>query len=547
MTHDVDECLYYLSLILNLAQISKNSIWSGLRNPADLETGEQSDPKVSAKETTGTLEPNPSAQGYLTQICLDILRKPKHEEEAFSRQKTSLRLAASALLEQTLLEYSSRFASEGGLLTQLLETLSWSVKHSEVLLQVHLMSLVLLALKMRTPHKEGSPLITHRRTLSRDTARSGSQQSLFAEKAEKEEDAAELTSPPPALLDCLMLGLNSSSTHPVLEYWVQFLDDCLPFYTNNTFQILMPLVDCFIKAIETVFEVLQMGFEDTKDCPAGSIEPASTIITLCNGLEQVLAKAHDQLIRADSGVPSTKTPEQIQGFFGNMVSGVFALETNRSKSTMANNRLTVLLCFKDTVRVCLKIWSWGDHRFESTLRNFTVSASFNHTSLRLKNRTRRILEHIFAAEALECLETLIESWYQFDVTSPLPQSATILNLLNALDGSRPRNTIPAIFNALYSRTNPNALDPVRKSTLTSNLSDVNLAGFLIAYTRSLDDDAMDEIWTDCMTFLRDVLANPLPHRQTLPKLVEFTALLGVKVDNTNFGEQRRMRRDLGVD
>jgi hypothetical protein len=57
---------------------------------------------------------------------------------------------------------------------------------------------------------------------------------------------------------------------------------------------------------------------------------------------------------------------------------------------------------------------------------------------------------------------------------------------------------------------------------------------------------MDEIWQDCMLFLRDVLANPLPHRQILPTLLEFTAVIGQKVDNTNFGEQRKMRRELAV-
>jgi hypothetical protein len=82
--------------------------------------------------------------------------------------------------------------------------------------------------------------------------------------------------------------------------------------------------------------------------------------------------------------------------------------------------------------------------------------------------------------------------------------------------------------------------------LTSSLNDTDLVIFLVEYARSLEDDAMDEIWTDCMTFLKDLLANPFPHRQTLPSLLEFAAILGEKVDNTNFGEQRRMRRELGV-
>jgi hypothetical protein len=164
----------------------------------------------------------------------------------------------------------------------------------------------------------------------------------------------------------------------------------------------------------------------------------------------------------------------------------------------------------------------------------------------MRNRARRLLEHLFAAEALECLETVVEIWQKSSKIHNDSRSAVVFNLLHVLDGSRPKHTIPAIFNAIYSRTNPGALDPARKSTLTSSLSDIDLVVFLVEYARSLEDDAMDEIWTDCMTFLKDLLANPFPHRQTLPSLLEFAAILGEKVDNTNFGEQRRMRRELGV-
>jgi hypothetical protein len=78
------------------------------------------------------------------------------------------------------------------------------------------------------------------------------------------------------------------------------------------------------------------------------------------------------------------------------------------------------------------------------------------------------------------------------------------------------------------------------------LSDVDVVVFLVEYARSLEPDAMDEIWADCMVFLRDVLTNPFPHRQILPSLLSFTAILGEKVDDTNFGEQRKLRKELGV-
>ena len=550
--HDTDECLYYLHTLSNLMKHSNNNAWSALTAPFDITNSAATDQtsRSLSQEKPENLSDNekasPTVQVYLTRFCLNILRKPSREPGNPKRQKSLLRIAASSLLQQMIVGLSSAFVWEANLEIRLIETLSWSVQHPDFLLQMQLMDLVLLAVKSRITNGEMTAPPTHRRTLSRDTVRSVSRQSLSAEKTEKTQAAGPISLPPPALLDCLISGLSSLSSHAVLEHWVHFLNQCLPFYVEHSFQNLLPLVNCFIKSLNLVFNDLQAQFRETPSRSPKNVEPTNTIITLLNGLEQILARAHDQLIRSDVSIPITKSPEQIQGFFGNMVSGVFTSETYKSKSTTANNRLTVLLCFKDTVQVGLKIWSWGDNNFGNSMRNLATSASFNHTSLRMKNRTRRILEHLFAAEALECLETLIELWYKPESEIGGLKSPTVFNLLQALDGSRPRNTIPAIFNAMYSRTNPNALDPLRKSSLTSDLSDINLAEFLIAYTRSLEDDAMDEIWTDCMTFLRDVLANPLPHRQTLPKLLQFTAILGEKVDNTNFGEQRKMRKDLGV-
>lgn len=547
---DEEECLYFLQTISNLILYSKSNVWACLSTQAPnlpLNTSPRNDNKTSTDpidEGRAGPESYITSQVYLMHTCLSILRIPRQQPGEPHPHKTSLRLMAASLLLQLLMGPPTELLWETNIDVQLIEVLSSSIEYGDVLLQTRIMDVILCTMRLRAANKVTSTT-TRRRTVSRESARDISWSSTSLDKTEKEQVVPRVFQPSPALLDCLMLGLGSSGTQVVLEHWVQFLDNCLPFYAENTFQILMPLVDCFIKSLESIFKDIQAGFEDSQSEPIGHTEPISSIVTLLNGLEQILARAHEQLVRNDSNTPVVKSPEQTQGFFGNMVSGVFMPETNRSRTTTANNRLTVLLCFKDAVRLGLRIWSWGDHRAESSSRNQGL-ASFHYTSLRLKNRIRRVLEHIFVAEALECLETLIEAWYRTEVENGPTQSTTVFNLLHALDGSRPRNTIPAIFNAMYSRTNPSALDPLRKSTLTSELSDVALAGFLVAYTRSLEDDAMDEIWIDCLTFLKDVLTNPLPHRQILPKLLEFTAILGEKVDNTNFGEQRRLRRDLGV-
>jgi len=550
--HDLGECLYNLQTISNLIQYAPKSIWPSLSKDypsASIVVG-RGNIQTSTDETSSTSINDQSRsttnQTYLAYVCVGILDRKFQQQHDGSPHASVLRQAATFLLQQMFLGPASADTMDMNLEASIIETLSWSVKKPDTLLQVPLMSLILTALRTRATTVDMGPKPAHRRILSGDTMKSLPRISLSTDRSDKEQAVAFPSLPPPALLDCVMLALSSQSSHPVIEHWVRFLDDCMPLYARSAFQILMPLVDCINKVIYSVFESLQATFEEPKSASSAVTEPIATVMSLLNGLEQALARAHDLLIQNETNTASVIIPEQTPGFFGNMVSGVFAPDTNRSRTATANNRLTVLLCFKDAVQLCFEIWSWGNHGSSNSLRDTSASASFNHTSMRVRNRSRRILEHLFAAEALECLETLIELWYNPDARDVEGRSGAVLNLLHVLDGSKPKNTIPAIFNAMYSRTNPTVLDPARKSTLTSDLSDINLSGFLVAYTRSLEDDAMDEIWSDCMTFLRDVLANPMPHRQTLPKLLEFTAILGQKVDNTNFGEQRKMRRDLGV-
>jgi len=536
---DVEECLYYLKTALNLMQHSNANIWVSLSNLVDAKD------VPSAAESSDEKAPATSIQLYLAKACIKILQFRPQTDCETSDKFSDLRRTSTLLLHQMTIGESQDVLVELVLDKPLIETLSWSIGQKDFLLQVPLMDLILVILQRQSPQQEPSP-ITHRRQMSRETVRSASQISLPPVRNANDPVSTGMPFPSPDLLDCLILGISSPNSHSILEHWISFMTQCLPFYDGNAFQSLMPLVDCFIKTVESVFQRLQALFEGSIPGMTGQSEHITIINVLLNGLEHVLARGHDQLLQDEGQAASIKSPEQVQGFFGNMVSGVFAPETQKSRAVTANTRLTVLLCFKDAVRISFSMWSWGDVGLGVSLREPAPSASFNYTSLRLRNRTRRLLEHLFAAEALECLETLVEFWHKAGSMKGISRSNTVINLLHALEGSRPKNTIPALFNAIYSRTNPNVLDPVRKSTLTSELSDSSLAIFLVAYTQSMEDDALDEIWTDCMTFLRDVLGNPLPQRQTLPILLQFTAILGEKIDNTNFGEQRRMRRDIGV-
>ncbi|KAK2626656.1 hypothetical protein QTJ16_003831 [Diplocarpon rosae] len=466
---------------------------------------------------------------FFLHVCLRSISGSYGVDKSEEPRVSQFHRTALTTLHQILLSPCSLSLAELQLENILIDRLTQSLDGADPFIQVLLLDVVFDALKLRNAARPIDPPSSP--TAEKRSLIDGAQNSLLSLTTDRENFQQSNFPPPPAsLVKCLEAGFAAASSRPVLDSWVSFLTECLPLYSDTIFQIIIPLVETFCSQVGSTFKSLQETFKEKSTIYGDSPAPESTLISLLNGLEHVLARGHDRLLLEEMKIPQNKSPELPQGFFGNMVAS-------------ANNRLTILLSFQDAVRISFVIWSWDGKN--GALQDAESAASFNYTSLRMRNRARRLLEHLFAAEALECLETVVEIWQKSanglnDVKSPV-----VINLLHVLDGSRPKHTIPAIFNAIYSRTNPSALESNRKSTLTATLSDTDLAVFLVEYARSLEDDAMDEIWVDCMTFLKDILANPFPHRQTLPSLLEFAAILGEKVDNTNFGEQRRMRRELG--
>ncbi|KAI5291135.1 hypothetical protein KEM54_006203, partial [Ascosphaera aggregata] len=351
--------------------------------------------------------------------------------------------------------------------------------------------------------------------------------------------------PPSKLMPCLLKGIRLSSQQLVLQKWISLLVECLPLYSADIYQVLLTLVAAICQRAEAAYSDLQDEFSHQETSKQERSDQIA--VTLLNGLESCLAIVHERLLVDEAGSPALKISDQPHSFFGNMVSGVFASDTSQPRGTTANNhRLTVILCFQDAVRLCFSIWSWGsNNRMDKSQQSPDSSASFQYTSLRLRNRARRILERLFQAEALESLETLIDLWHKAMSSGDSIRGKMVLSLLHTLVGSRPKFTVPAVFNAIYTRTNPSALEQNRKSSMSSHLTESDLVAFLVIYARSLDEDALDEIWTDCTTFLKDVLTNPFPHRQILPRLMEFTVILGEKMQHTMFGEDKRAKRELG--
>ncbi|RPB20116.1 hypothetical protein L211DRAFT_858876 [Terfezia boudieri ATCC MYA-4762] len=530
---DLDVCSYYLQTLSNVLRYSTEAAIASIAKDKVNSTDES----AARRLKNYGLDEEPIVQDALVKLLIAAIDGEGQDPRSF-HTVSKLHRTALSVLHQILLSPAAESLASMQLENILIARLISQLNSPDTYVQVSLLDVLFAALKLSLL-RSGSPLNNARRS-SLEPGPKSTRLSLSLGDAERPNPAPQPI-PPAQLVKCLIGGFSSPSSRLVLDSWVGFLAECLPLLSQVIFQILMPLVECVVEQIRKNFDILKSLYTGGVTSLIASSE--YTLVSLLNGLEQILATAHDKLMSEEVKIPNPKTPNEGTGFFGNMVSGVFAQETPQARNAAANNRLTVLLCFQDTVQICYSIWSWGDNENNSTLDSSSLG-SFGYTSMKLRARSRRILEHMFAAETLECLETLIQLWVGLGRTDT-SRADSVFKLVNVLDGSRPKFTVPAIFNAIYSRTNPSGLEPFRKSTLTAEINDLDIVVFLVQYALSLEDDAMDEIWTDCMAFLKDVLANPFPHRQSLPSLLHFISILGEKVDNTNFGEQKKMRKELG--
>ena len=525
-----EEALYFLQILLNILRLSSSNVQTTLTSRMSLDT---------SRDEEGFQEA--SLQVVVARLCLQFLQQrpkplePSSEVLLAKLDQMSLKVMRQ-LLENPDLSSLQAFTFEEPLVDVLLANLDNNIREPSVVIALIDVTLAYIKLKFIPPRTTRS-----RKSSSLDAIRSLAGRVEGAGVLDpRSNGSSQSRLPPKRLLQCIQSYIGSPNSLETLEHWVQFLIEVFPLYSSSLFQKMIPLVGTFYRQINDLLSRLQSTFSQAPE-REGSV-PDIGVFSLFTGLEHIIMAAQSQLSAEESSETTSKPSDPSTGLF----SGVFSTETQKGRSSTANSRLTVILCLQDTVRICFSVWSWASYGQESDSHDNTSAYSFSFVSSRLRSRARRLLDRMFAAEALECLETLILEWKQHPQEGDNQASYRhpVINLIHVLEASRPKLTMPALFNAIYSRTNPQALDVGRRSTLTSDVRELELAEFLIEYTKSLDDDAMDEIWADCMTFLKDVLTNSISHGPVLPALLLFLLTLAEKVENTNFGEQRKMRKEL---
>ena len=120
--------------------------------------------------------------------------------------------------------------------------------------------------------------------------------------------------PPSQLLRCLRLGVASKASRRHMHQWLSFLESILPTFADAIFSNLIALVECFCEQVDKAFNEL-VGLTKS-GATQSAMAPEMATTDLLDGLEMILARAHDCLVDEMSSEPQPKPTPQTNSFLG---------------------------------------------------------------------------------------------------------------------------------------------------------------------------------------------------------------------------------------
>lgn len=335
----------------------------------------------------------------------------------------------------------------------------------------------------------------------------------------------------PHFVKFLTSGITNAKSSILLENFLLLLTKSLYLFNDTLFSVILLLNDTLVKKIGDYFE----SIKENKGFIAISDVEASMNI-LIGGLEDLLSIGHSYLITSKFRSQNDKLNNASDsGFFGNVIQGVFQIESPHLRTTEDNKRYSILLSFQDAVKACYMIWTWADSRPQIYNDYMVAEKSLSHLATKLKFRTRKFMEGLIDLERQEVIEKIIEVTYS---------ATSSVKLLNVLDGGRSQVTLPYIFNSLISRCYPQMLDESKLSSFNVPISAKEIAEFLVLYFKTIDNDTISDIWLSVTGILRDIIAHGNNFKSVMPNMLQVVKILSSKLNASKFGEQKKNKKDI---
>ncbi|EDO18228.1 hypothetical protein Kpol_543p58 [Vanderwaltozyma polyspora DSM 70294] len=338
-------------------------------------------------------------------------------------------------------------------------------------------------------------------------------------------------------IDYLVSSVSSMEDPMIISSYIKLLLESVLYIEQSIFKCILPLTNSIVQCLQKIFrkEKVTGGFYQS-------------ISLLLGGFQELLELTHGYLL-ADEKNGMFSTSNSRGDFLQSMVSNVFSGDNQEYTSRIQAERLVVFQSFQLVINCTSEIWYWAHKSILQDGEKSKIRMK-SHSLYKFKFRCKMLLERLFLLEPLEVLENLIA----------IKNDELTILLVHSLDGNRPILTVPYLLFGLVTRCNKNSMiklstgsgvigtgnsKPLKiDQSLINRLNSHTIILFLIQYVESLESDSIEEFFPDFISFFKEVSSNSSFYADISTNILKFIALSAEKIDNSKFGKQKNVRKEL---
>lgn len=307
----------------------------------------------------------------------------------------------------------------------------------------------------------------------------------------------------------------------LLEAWFKLSSSLLHVIKTSALEYLLTLNAIIAAKVCTLFNGLRL-FES----PSKEANLFELLLILLSGLENSLVISHSHLVRPSTSASTTSA--QDGGFLGNVISGVFQIESPYARSEEDKVNILILNCIAQASETAFELWNWADTLLSIVLPSSASRQSVNFWTAKIKLRSKKFLERLCELERQRVIESIIA------IAEPIGSK---IKVLHVLDSGRTQLSVPCILESIKSQCSPQALVEKDRIFVNSNIKAKQLSTFLPPYLNSIDSDVIDELWDSISKFVRESISHVSQYHSVLLDLLDVMRVIALKMKNRKFNQK----------
>ncbi|EJF67133.1 hypothetical protein DICSQDRAFT_151482 [Dichomitus squalens LYAD-421 SS1] len=350
----------------------------------------------------------------------------------------------------------------------------------------------------------------------------------------------------PLLVQTLVDGISIPSNRSLLQHWLDFILMTVPHFKETLKAVVSPLTDCVCRQLRLALtEILDASADGPRDDDIFSYTTDADFMMLLTALERLsllsmTRTAGEQLVEDDQQ-GADKVAQESSGLLG-YVSNVFSSDgaspatDDASLARSSDNR-----CLHNAVRVLYAMWDRLVIPQDNQWASREESLALIYT--RARNRSRRVLEHLFRAHSTEVLEAVIDCWQEQVAARPeTAETSAAYDLVDVLTSSA-QNAVHMLCESISCRT-PGLSERTKKTVAFADLLEITLFDFLEQYMKRLEGPLALQVWNRFLQLAKDLLVSMRDFRPQAFAALKCFTVLADKVSQTTALDDKRVRKDM---